>query len=411
LRDVESPPDFDWDNEAESFAGERAYVTMKFTDTATAFGGGRRRLWDFGDGVTSTEASPSHLYLAPGTYTVSLSYPRRPEDGVCRQRVVVDRDWARQTELEPEDLKETAAKIRRYPWEDIGGLAFLPAFALYEELGRDEDILRIGAVLPKRLQDIPDADIAQVAIMAATRLLEKEKNPDAAIALLRRAESAARSASSKAPIAVRTGDIVYYNKDQPVAARAEYERVIAGYTEAPEHVRMACMRMGDVARQLGDATDARRYYENALALREEMSPERESLNIAMRALETEDFLRRKLHDAAADSLHLWQWQDPLEKLRGQWSVLAVKLALATDDLKEAAKQAEILLAINPESQYAPELLLLLADARRREGKDDLAVQAVRRLKSDYPDSPFVKDAEELLTNSPADKKTANPSAH
>jgi PKD repeat protein len=30
-------------------------------------------LWDFGDGITSTEQSPAHLYTSPGTYTVSLT--------------------------------------------------------------------------------------------------------------------------------------------------------------------------------------------------------------------------------------------------------------------------------------------------------------------------------------------------
>ncbi len=30
-------------------------------------------MWDFGDGITSTETSPVHGYLAPGTYNVSLS--------------------------------------------------------------------------------------------------------------------------------------------------------------------------------------------------------------------------------------------------------------------------------------------------------------------------------------------------
>jgi gliding motility-associated-like protein len=33
---------------------------------------GATYLWDFGDGYTSTEASPEHLYTIPGTYTLSL---------------------------------------------------------------------------------------------------------------------------------------------------------------------------------------------------------------------------------------------------------------------------------------------------------------------------------------------------
>lgn len=34
--------------------------------------GGQKFLWDFGDGTTSTEVSPTHLYPNPGTYTIKL---------------------------------------------------------------------------------------------------------------------------------------------------------------------------------------------------------------------------------------------------------------------------------------------------------------------------------------------------
>jgi PKD repeat protein len=39
-------------------------------------------LWNFGDGFTSTETSPSHTYAAPGIYTVSLS-----ATNICRTHV------------------------------------------------------------------------------------------------------------------------------------------------------------------------------------------------------------------------------------------------------------------------------------------------------------------------------------
>ena len=35
--------------------------------------GGQQFVWDFGDGTTSTESSPTHLYPNPGTYTIHLS--------------------------------------------------------------------------------------------------------------------------------------------------------------------------------------------------------------------------------------------------------------------------------------------------------------------------------------------------
>jgi PKD repeat protein len=36
-------------------------------------------LWDFGDGSSSTEEDPSHLYSAPGTYSVTLAVTK----GIC----------------------------------------------------------------------------------------------------------------------------------------------------------------------------------------------------------------------------------------------------------------------------------------------------------------------------------------
>ncbi len=48
-----------------------APLTVYFTDES--IGNVEERLWDFGDGVTSTLANPSHVYSATGEYTVSLT--------------------------------------------------------------------------------------------------------------------------------------------------------------------------------------------------------------------------------------------------------------------------------------------------------------------------------------------------
>lgn len=45
-------------------------LTVAFTNKST--GDYTSYLWDFGDGTTSTEVSPTHVYQAPGTYTVTL---------------------------------------------------------------------------------------------------------------------------------------------------------------------------------------------------------------------------------------------------------------------------------------------------------------------------------------------------
>jgi len=46
-------------------------VTVNFTNLSTGFV--EAWLWDFGDGYTSTEQNPTHIYKSEGTYTVSLT--------------------------------------------------------------------------------------------------------------------------------------------------------------------------------------------------------------------------------------------------------------------------------------------------------------------------------------------------
>jgi PKD repeat protein len=52
-------------------SGTAGVTRFYFTDTST--GSISSRSWNFGDGATSTSTSPSHVYAAAGTYTVSLT--------------------------------------------------------------------------------------------------------------------------------------------------------------------------------------------------------------------------------------------------------------------------------------------------------------------------------------------------
>jgi hypothetical protein len=61
---------------------------VMFTDLST--GGPTSWMWDFGDGATSTEQSPSHVFDAPGTYEVSLTVSNDGGSDTASQSITVE---------------------------------------------------------------------------------------------------------------------------------------------------------------------------------------------------------------------------------------------------------------------------------------------------------------------------------
>ena len=55
-----------------SFTSSMSYLTAIFTNTSTSTNAATY-LWTFGDGGTSTDENPAHVYAASGTYTVTLT--------------------------------------------------------------------------------------------------------------------------------------------------------------------------------------------------------------------------------------------------------------------------------------------------------------------------------------------------
>lgn len=84
---VDSSPEMDIDVAMLGGCGSRQ-IALSQTPTPQS---GIDVLWDFGDGETSTEINPTHLYVADGTYTVTLTNtsPNGCE-GSAQQTVLID---------------------------------------------------------------------------------------------------------------------------------------------------------------------------------------------------------------------------------------------------------------------------------------------------------------------------------
>ena len=62
-------------------------LTVTFTDASSSYDGITSREWDFGDGGTSTEQNPTHVYAEAGTYTVSLTVHEADGDSDIETKV------------------------------------------------------------------------------------------------------------------------------------------------------------------------------------------------------------------------------------------------------------------------------------------------------------------------------------
>ena len=69
-------------------------VAVQFTNTSPAALTAKSKLeWDFGDGQTSETASPTHVYLHPGLYTVKLTIARSAKPLEMVHRIYVNRPF------------------------------------------------------------------------------------------------------------------------------------------------------------------------------------------------------------------------------------------------------------------------------------------------------------------------------
>lgn len=88
---------------------------VQFTDTSTKAG---ERNWAFGDGTTSTEASPYKLYTTPGIYTATLSI-----SGISRS-YQISVDYGIVLQWQDNSSDETGFKIERSP-DGVTGWALI----------------------------------------------------------------------------------------------------------------------------------------------------------------------------------------------------------------------------------------------------------------------------------------------
>ena len=390
--------------------------------------------WDFGDGQTSDQPSPDHVFLRPGLYPVRLAIQRGVKKLEIAYTVQVDQRQDRPKDRHELDLylpilesyvpaKLDAASLKQlvlaYLWkaelvvsprEDDKETADEPGegqpadpaaetrLLLEREAAAREFLVRaVDAAKAAFLDnsaatgDEPLFELAELAAPVAREQLGDSRLAgqiwQAAAQRISRPELRAECQLAAADIALNDLLLPDYSKGLLRQAGIAIGKGAAGEAASRLH-----RIWGDFYAATGDGAQARKEYTEADRLR---STDRSQIEqIAWRGAHsrsTEQFLKSGRFGQAAQQLHTWQNEFPSEKLEGYMHLLFARYWAGREDYAAAIAQADQILIVNPDSPYADQLLALAAQCDEKRGRIDRALATLQSLLKDYPGSPLVPE--------------------
>ena len=344
--------------------------------------------WDFGDGQVATGAKAEHVYFVPGAQTVTLTARTAGRDLTYRNAVYNTRPW----DQAPADRLDSIALHRQivqgYDFAALPVEANANAILLLHAAGADDAMVKAGAALLARNSGPPEALVSEAVPLVASELA-----PDGRAKAYLQAELLAKTGPVRAAMAERAARTMLDELADPNAAMAIFTRVVRDYgaVSGLHAVRAAKVGIGDVWRVRGDLAEARKAYA-AVGYGSGINPARVEIAKGDYARHVEQYILESQFADADDYIETWGTDIPADKLEGYWSLLVTRKCLARKDHAGAAREAAVLVKVNPRSDYAPELLMLAAKAYDKLGKAAEAAAARRQIVEQYPESPLAAEA-------------------
>ncbi len=410
--------------------------------------------WDFGDGQSSEEPSPAHVYLTPGLYTVTLSITRGLRTLEMTNRIEVARPFyldrtGKDPRTKQHKIDDYLPVLDRY---DPAALSVPHVKRLvFAYLWKAETIVSANGNPPKQddsedeSEDVETAQNAQtrfqralaerraaalpfieravqvgrapfegkdtakprhpkdlhaLAVEVGTLARERLGDARAAYDVLRRATMLlAEDRPAAVDCATRAADIAVNDLLTFTDAKALFDSTEKrnGALDAGEIEPRLLRVLGDYHASLGKSEEARAAYRRAAESRKNSRRQIETAAWSgAYGRSTDQFLRSGQWDRAMSVLQAWQDEFPAEKLDGYWHSRFIRYWIGREKYDQAVAQAEQLLAVNPTSAYADEAVWLAARSEYLRGKKDRAEATLHSLIEDYPGSPLVPDARAAL---------------
>lgn len=357
--------------------------------------------WIFGDGQTSSQPDPVHVYLHPGIYPVKLSSPGEPARLAARNRVEIGRAVAlKEPSAQADMLSAYVAVLEKY---DVGSLdppGVLQLVRASEAAGQLARAAKAGheALLAGTMAG-DETSAHALATCLVPMLRDRLDRPADARAVWQATSRTVHRHLWKAECELEAADISLNDLLDAAKAKDFLHSAGSRLEQASDPVLQARFERlrGDLSARAGDGPSAVAAYREAEESRRSQKPVVEQA--AWRGAfsrSTEAYLHDRAWQQAIAELRRWQEECPGDKAEGYLSLLLARYWAGRERWEPAIAMANDLIVSNPESIYAGQLVLLAAECDVKVGRRDHAVERLKRFLADSPGSPQTLDARDML---------------
>ena len=374
---------FSWENSFYLSRDSFQLTTLKFTpeisgDTKKEY------LWDFGDGQTNTETSPSHTYVNKGIRPVTLTI--KNSDGKSSSvtlLVNVDQDYAAlniPSKTYYEYLNELGKyRLEKTSTEDLFALAGI--FESYSDLSDEFSCYNILA--RRQLKPSEEQKVPMLAASLAVKTKKFKEAEELYSGILK------KTGSSEAGLKLSQ---VYFLAGDLASAETGFNETM-NVKDLPQGLKkQAETGLADIYREKGERTKAIEEYMKISAVPGDDAKTGAYSQQVIYYLKANDF------STAFEKLDDWQADMPLAKMEGLWSVLFARACIISREYEKGMRELETFTRIcdDKDNQYLTWVVFLKAQIYENLGEKDKAAAFYGKVIDEFPGSSLSRVAAEKI---------------
>lgn len=371
-------------------------IRIQFKERHAAVGKGKIH-WDFGDGQTSEEAEPIHVYLHPGLFPVRLGPASR--ESINQVQVHRGKIFSHATKSQ-DNLNDYVPLLSKYNPNQLDPLSALQLMRFSDQVKQQDRAVKIGKT--RLLSDAPPEDESVVYAMAeliGPLLRDRFDDAGSAFAVWQAASKAVQRPIWQTTCDVEAAEIGLHELHRREVVKPLLQAATARLAKFDNAMLASRVHRlwGDWHARGGDKKAAVLAYQKAQAVQPHRPTKEREARRGAYGRTTEALLREKALDRAAEELRRWQNEFPEDNVDGYLSLQLARHHRARAKYLHAIVVANDLLTLNKDSPYADQLVFLSAECEEKRDRPDRAVAIYQSMLTDYPGSPMVAEAQKRLT--------------